>query len=150
MENNKTVDALNDLLQINNDRAEGFQKVEKIVMESYPKLKGNYDHMVTQAAKMRTELTALISEKGGQAEDTTTVAGALHRTWIDLKNSLTGDRDESTLENVAFGENAAIKAYESALESGDLCSESASVVREQLESLRSSYEKFSHLEERAD
>lgn len=150
MENSKTVDALNDLLQINNDRSAGFQKVEKIVMESYPKLKGGYDSMVTQATKMKTELASLIAERGGEANNTTSISGGLHRTWIDLKNSLTGDRDESTLENVAFGENAAIKAYESALESGDLCPESSKVVRDQLQNLKSSYEKFSNLEQQAD
>jgi len=41
MENDKTIAELNDLLQITNDRLQGFQEVEKKVMESHPHLKVN-------------------------------------------------------------------------------------------------------------
>ncbi|KQS91657.1 hypothetical protein ASG21_04105 [Chryseobacterium sp. Leaf394] len=35
--------------------------------------------------------------------------------WIDIINSFGGDNAEPIMENVAFGENAAMVAYESAL-----------------------------------
>ena len=95
--------------------------------------------MVDQSQKMKLELKSLISERNGDADDTTTVAGGLHRTWIDVKNALTGDNAEATLENVAFGENAAVEAYQKALDSGDLCPESSRVVQDQLHSLKASY-----------
>ncbi|MEE6130376.1 PA2169 family four-helix-bundle protein [Chryseobacterium arthrosphaerae] len=148
--NNPTVSTLNDLLQITNDRIEGFNKVEDKVWEKYPNLKSDYNNMVDQSQKMRLELKSLISERNGDADDSTTVAGGLHRTWIDVKNAFSSDNAESTLENVTFGENAAIEAYEKALESGDLCPESSRVVQDQLHSLKASYEKFKNLENRHD
>ena len=148
--NNNTVSTLNDLLQITNDRIEGFAKVEEKVWEKYPSLKSDYTNMVDQSHKMNLELKSLISERNGEADDTSTVAGGFHRTWIDVKNSLTGDNAESTLENVAFGENAAIEAYEKALDSGDLCPESSKVVTDQLHHLKASYQKFKNLEELHD
>ena len=148
--NNPTVSTLNDLLQITNDRIEGFNKVEDKVWEKYPNLKSDYTNMVDQSQKMRLELKSLISERNGDADDSTTVAGGLHRTWIDVKNAFSSDNAESTLENVTFGENAAIEAYEKALDSGDLCSESSRVVQDQLHSLKASYEKFKNLENRHD
>ena len=150
MENSKTVDALNDLLQITNDRLEGFKKVDTKMIESYGDLSKEYDHMVTESTQMRTELSSLVRERGGDPDNSTTVAGGLHRTWIDVKNSLTGNKDEATLENVVFGEHAAINAYEGVLESGDLCPESSKVVQDQLHKLKSSYAKFDNLEKRAD
>lgn len=150
MDNSKTVDALNDLLQISNDRVQGFQNVDKKTIESYSGLSGDYDHMVEQSVGMRAELSSLVRERGGDPDNSTTVAGSLHRTWIDLKNSFSGDRDESTLENVTFGEKAAIEAYEKALESGDLCKESAQVVQDQLQKIKTSYAKFSSLEKTVD
>ncbi|WP_312820328.1 ferritin-like domain-containing protein [Kaistella carnis] len=147
---NPTVSTLNDLLQITNDRIEGFNKVEDKVWEKYPNLKSDYTHMVDQSQNMKLELKRLISERSGDADDSTTVAGALHRTWIDVKNAFSGDNAESTLENVTFGESAAIEAYEKALDSGDLCPESSRVVQDQLHSLKSSYEKFRNLENRHD
>ncbi|HAP95666.1 ferritin-like domain-containing protein [Epilithonimonas hominis] len=148
--NNPTVSTLNDLLQITNDRIEGFNKVEDKVWEKYPNLKSDYNNMVDQSQKMRLELKSLISERNGDADDSTTVAGGLHRTWIDVKNAFSSDNAESTLENVTFGENAAIEAYEKALDSGDLCPESSRVVQDQLHSLKASYEKFKNLENRHD
>lgn len=147
---NPTVSTLNDLLQITNDRIEGFNKVEDKVWEKYPNLKSDYTHMVDQSQNMKLELKRLISERSGDADDSTTVAGELHRTWIDVKNAFSGDNAESTLENVTFGESAAIEAYEKALDSGDLCPESSRVVQDQLHSLKSSYEKFRNLENRHD
>lgn len=150
MENKTTVNALNDLLQITNDRMEGFQKVEKEVMEFHPKLRETFREMSIQSTKMKTELSSLIREKGGDPDNSTTVAGGLHRTWIDVKNAFTSDNDEASLESVAFGENAAVNAYDDALKSGDLCPESTNVVRDQLISLKSSYEKFKNLADLED
>ncbi|KQR94867.1 hypothetical protein ASG01_03095 [Chryseobacterium sp. Leaf180] len=146
MENSKTVSVLNDLLNITNDRIEGFNKVEDKVWENHSNLKSDYDQMVTESQKMKSELIDLITSKGGSPDDTTSTAGALHRTWIDVKNSFSGNKEESTLENVVFGENAAIDAYENALESGDLCPESTLVVQNQLHHLKSAASKFEHLE----
>ncbi len=150
MENDKTINTLNDLLQITNDRLEGFQNVDTKMISSYSGLRKQYDHMVIQSNKMRTELSALIKEKGGEPNDTSTVAGGLHRTWIDVKNSLSFDRDEATLESVLFGENAAIDAFEKALDSGNLCQECSKLVMDQLHELKSSYVKFSSLEKNTD
>ncbi|MCJ7932317.1 MAG: PA2169 family four-helix-bundle protein [Chryseobacterium sp.] len=147
MNNEKTVSVLNDLLNITNDRIDGFSKVEDKLWDTHSSLKGDYDQMVSQSQAMKTDLIRLINERGGNPDNTTSTAGALHRAWIDVKNSLVSDKDESTLENVVFGEKSAIKAYEDALDSGDLCPESTKVVSDQLHQLRSSYQKFENLEE---
>jgi uncharacterized protein (TIGR02284 family) len=72
----------------------------------------------------------------------------LHRTWIDLKNSLSFNREESSLENVLFGEHAAIKAYENALDHEDLCRKSSKVIQDQLQEMKSSYDQFSSIEDK--
>jgi len=150
MDNSKTVSTLNDLLQITNDRIQGFDKVEDKVWDSHGPLKNDYDQMVRESQEMKSDLLSLIQSKGGEPNDTSTVAGALHRTWIDVKNSLTGDNNESTLENVVFGEKAAIDAYQEALESGNLCPESTAKVADQLLKIKSSYRKFENLEKSVD
>ncbi|WP_228423888.1 PA2169 family four-helix-bundle protein [Chryseobacterium carnipullorum] len=146
MDNSKTVSTLNDLLNITNDRIQGFAKVEEKVWDSYSGLKNDYDQMVRESQTMKSDLMGLINERGGNPDDSSTTAGALHRTWIDIKNSFGGDHAESTLENVVFGEKAAIDAYQEALQSGDLCPQSTVVVADQLVKLRASYAKFETLE----
>lgn len=147
MNNERTVSVLNDLLNITNDRIQGFSKVEDKVWDTYTPLKADYDQMVSQSQTMKSELNNLILERGGEPDNTGSTAGAIHRTWIDVKNSFSGDKAESTLENVVYGEEAAINAYQDALDSGDLCPESSRVVNDQLHHLKSSYNKFSNLNE---
>lgn len=148
MNNEQTISVLNDLLQITNDRMEGFEKVEGKVWEMYPDIKDEYDRMISQSKIMRNELINLITEKKGTPQDSPSVTGAVHRTWIDIKNSFTvGNLELSTLENVVFGEKAAIEAYQNALDSGALCEKSTKVVAEQLRSLKDSYHQFKKIEE---
>lgn len=147
MENAKTVSVLNDLLNITNDRIKGFIKVEDKVWDTYPQLKNDYDRMVSESQTMKTELSQLIVERGGVPDESGSAAGSLHRAWIDVKESFSGDSAESTLGNVVFGEQSAIDAYENALESGDLCPGSTRVVQNQLHHLRLSHEKFKILDE---
>jgi len=149
MNNENTVSVLNDLLNITNDRIEGFSKVEDKVWDTHSALKNDYDQMVAQSHLMKNDLIKLISEKGGEADNTTSTAGAFHRAWIDVKNSFSGDKDESTLENVVFGEKAAIDAYQDALDSGDLDPESTRVVSDHLHHLKASTAKFENLEQRS-
>jgi len=76
------------------------------------------------------------------------VAGALHRTWIDIKNSFTlGNKEESTIENVIFGEKAAIEAYQNDIDSGKLTQNSLDIVSEHLKHIKDSYHQFSKMSE---
>ncbi|MDR4892196.1 MULTISPECIES: PA2169 family four-helix-bundle protein [unclassified Chryseobacterium] len=148
MDNQKEISVLNDLLHITNDRMEGFEKVEGKVWEMYPDVKDEYDHMISQSKIMKNELINLITEKQGNPENSTSIAGAIHRTWIDIKNSFTmGNLVESTLGNVVFGEKAAIEAYQNAMDSGDLSEKGIKTVSEQLRKLKDSYQQFKKIEE---
>ncbi|MFS4428339.1 PA2169 family four-helix-bundle protein [Chryseobacterium sp. S90] len=148
MDNRQEISLLNDLLHITNDRIEGFEKVEGKVWEMYPDVKDEYDHMISQSKIMKNELINLITERKGVPEDSPSIAGAIHRTWIDIKNSFTmGNLVESTLENVVFGEKAAIETYENALGYGNLSEKSNKIVAEQLRNLKSSYNQFKKIEE---
>ncbi|GAA5087400.1 PA2169 family four-helix-bundle protein [Chryseobacterium ginsengisoli] len=143
MKNQEEVSVLNDLLHITNDRIQGFSKVEGKIWEKYPDVKDDYDRMITQSKIMKNELIDLIQENGEKASDTSSVAGALHRTWIDIKNSFTiGNTEESTLENVIFGENAAIDAYQNAIDTGNLSENSLDIVSEHLKNIKDSYHQF--------
>ncbi|MNK70023.1 hypothetical protein D3C87_894340 [compost metagenome] len=147
MNNDKTITVLNDLLNITNDRIAGFAKVADKVWENYSQLRPAYDDMVAEGWDMKQDLIDLITAKGGSPDDSKSISGAFHRAWIDVKNTFASDKEESTLENVVFGEKAAIDAYQDALDGGDLCPESTTLVSEQLQKLRASNAKFEILEE---
>lgn len=143
MENEKTISVLNDLLKITNDRLEGYEKVEGKIWEMNHSLQDDYEHMTSRTKMMKNQIIDLITEKGGDASDTTSISGNIHRVWIDIKNSvLIKNLQESTLESVLFGEEAAIQAYQNALDSGELDAMSSEIVSEQLKDIKDYYYHF--------
>lgn len=147
MDNKKTVAVLNDLVHITNDRLEIFQNFDSTVLFTYPGLHEEFNQMLIQTEKMKSELSALILGKGGDIGEPATFAGGLHKAWVDLINSLKGDKAESSLKNVLNAEKSAIKAFEKVLGSEDLDERSKAIMQQQLQNLKVSYEKFSILEE---
>ncbi|WP_345331023.1 PA2169 family four-helix-bundle protein [Mucilaginibacter defluvii] len=118
MENTKaTVEILNDLVQINNDRISGFEKALKDLKEQDADIRYLFTNCIGQSHEFKmelaTEVQALSNPK--DVENTTSVSGTLHRTWLDLKAKFTGHNTHSILEECEFGEDAILKAYNSAL-----------------------------------
>lgn len=63
--------------------------------------------------------------------------GALHRTWIDIKSSLTGGDTEAIINACITGEEAAITKYKMALDNHDLLAHQIAIVSKQLSSIES-------------
>ena len=80
--------------------------------------------------KAAAELEAAISRLGGEPAPSGSVAGALRRAWTDIISSLTGMEENIALEECERGEDAAMRAYEAALEE-DLPLEIERMVRRQ-------------------
>ena len=69
-----------------------------------------------QRADFAREIIALGHEYNEDVNEGGTVAAALHRGWISLKDALTGDDAGSVLGAAVTGENHAVSEYEKALE----------------------------------
>ncbi|MDB5117973.1 MAG: aldehyde dehydrogenase, partial [Mucilaginibacter sp.] len=53
---------------------------------------------------------------GADADNTNSISGTRHRTWLEVKATFTGHSEKSILEDCEFGEDAIKKAYQSALD----------------------------------
>jgi len=95
--NDQTIGILNDLIKINNDRVEGYEKAVKDTV-------GNPD-LVTTFTKYA----------GGEPSESTTVAGKIYRVWMDLRAAVSSSERASALDLSEYGEDAAQKAYKEAL-----------------------------------
>ena len=120
MENHKIVEVLNDLIEINNDRAEGFEKAIRDINAENIDLKAAFEKFASQSRSNITELAGLVGSKGEVPEDGNTVLGALHRAWIDIKATFGGSDRHSILEECERGEDAIKKAYKDALQENEL------------------------------
>ncbi|NNU33022.1 PA2169 family four-helix-bundle protein [Mucilaginibacter sp. S1162] len=115
MENNQaTIETLNDLIQINNDRIKGFENAVKETEDA--ELVSVFNNKILESQQLRATLTEEVQVLGADADAGTSVSGTIHRTWLELKANFTGHSSHSILEDCEFGEDAIKKAYQSALE----------------------------------
>jgi uncharacterized protein (TIGR02284 family) len=113
MENDKTIDVLNTLVVINNDRIEGYQTASENTVET--DLKNMFSKFAKTSQKCRHELISEIEKSGGKAEDGTRVSGKFFRAWMDVKSALTGKDRKAVLNSCEQGEGKAIETYSNAL-----------------------------------
>ncbi|MBE7178688.1 MAG: PA2169 family four-helix-bundle protein, partial [Mucilaginibacter polytrichastri] len=113
--NEKTIEVLNDLAQINNDRIAGFQDALKNLDAEDVDLKAIFSEYSDQSRKFSQELSAAVGALGGDPETSKSASGALHRAWIDVKAVFTDHGRKSILEEAERGEDAIKKAYREAL-----------------------------------
>lgn len=146
MENIKrTIEILNDLIQINNDRIAGY---EKAIKESKPEdedLKILFAAMVSESHDTRNALGKEVQALGGNMEGGTTASGKIYRAWMDVKAVFTGHDRHTVLANCEAGEDAAQKAYKTALEHDFLPAYLREMLIEQQEMLRESHDEIKSL-----
>ncbi|MBP8753609.1 MAG: PA2169 family four-helix-bundle protein [Chitinophagales bacterium] len=142
MTTNKEVsDILNDLILINNDRIEGYEKAIKNLGDGSIDLKATFNQMVDQSRGLKQDLVAEVGKLGGDVADGTTNSGKIYRAWMDVKATFTGDDRQTALNNCEFGEDAAQNAYNEALKDEDLTDHSArKLVSDQKDKLKRSHD----------
>lgn len=146
MENNKeNAEILNDLIQINNDRITGYEKAMKELSAEDSDLKPLFLEMIAQSHKLKANLVQEVQVIGGEAEQGTTTSGKIYRAWMDVKALFTGHDRETVLNNCEFGEDAAQKAYQMALEEDTLTANLRALVSEQKFDLKGSHDEIKSL-----
>ena len=114
--NEKVIGILNDLIEINNDRVVGYQKSIDELKPEDSDLSILFRRYMQESSQYANELRHEVTRLGGEpTKDGTTNSGKIYRVWMDLKAVVTGHDRKTVLANSEFGEDAAQKAYEMAL-----------------------------------
>lgn len=109
------INQLNNLIQINRDRVQGYEKaIEEVGTEK--RVTGIFRQNAIESRDMLTELTDTVNKLGGEPAHEGTTLGKVHRTWMDVKNTLTSGEKESVVENCVFGDRALVNAYAEVLD----------------------------------
>lgn len=138
--NERTIEVLNDLIRINNDRIEGYEKAMENTDEKNVDLRAMFDRMAHESRRYKNELTTQVQRFGGDPASGTTASGKIYRVWMDVKSGFSRSDRKSVLEECEYGEDAAQKAYEKALDTDDLPADIRSLVQEEKSSLRDSHD----------
>ena len=124
------------VIRVLHDSSKGFPDIGEHLKD--PQAKSFFMQEAQTRAEFARELEALLPSDKGDIGGTG--AGAIHRSWGDLKANL-GGGDHTLLETAEQGEDAAKKAYQEAL-SGDLHStELRSILTRQQSHIQQSHDR---------
>ena len=143
MDRDNVISVLNGLIETCRDGQNGFQEAAENV--SRADLKQFFNEASLERARFVGELQGLVRSLGGDPENTGSTAAAIHRTWIDIKGSLTGRDDASILNECERGEDSAKDAYKDALENQGLTSEIRSIVERQYQQVQQVHDQVKQL-----
>jgi uncharacterized protein (TIGR02284 family) len=142
METEKSIDALNELITINNDRIEGYQTAYEETEEQ--DLKTLFTDFIRNSQKCKTELEDTVNRLGGEVAEGTKTTGKFFRVWMDVKAAITGKDRKAILDSCEFGEDAAVDTYQHVLEDHNeqLTPEQLNLVRAQYSLIKGDHDKI--------
>ncbi len=130
--------AIRHLIAVLKDGERGFidigEHIQNTEQRSYfmeeARVRGGYATELERAVNRTTD---------GSLDESGTVAGALHRTWGDVKARL-GGGDKTLLETAELGEQVAEKAYKAALDDQAVSDTIRALIAQQYEHVQRSHE----------
>ena len=142
VDNDAVISTLNGLIETCKDGQLGFQQSSEGVERS--DLKSFFSECSLQRSQFAGELQTLVQTLGGDPENSGSVAGSLHRGWINIKAAVTGKDEGAILNECERGEDVAKNAYKEALE-GFLPDYMREVVQKQYQGVSAAHDRVKAL-----
>jgi uncharacterized protein (TIGR02284 family) len=105
---------LNHLIETNKDAERGFRHVATHVTD--PTMKTLFLDIASQRAKFAADLLPFAQRLGGADAHEGSAAGALHRTWIDLRSAIFRNDTTAIVHEAERGESFSRDVYQDALD----------------------------------
>ncbi len=138
MNQDDPISVIEKLIETNRDGEKGYKDAADHIKR--PDLKAFFTEQSAERGRFARELEAELARLGKTGKkESGSVAGAMHRAWIDTKANL-GGGDHTILESVEQGEDSAKETYEKAL-NASLPPGVQMIVRRQAESIRGAHDK---------
>lgn len=143
---NATIHTLNDLIESLKDGQHGFETAAKDVKA--PDLAQVFQGYARQRGEFAAKLQAHVVGLGANVEKSGSIAGSMHRGWINLKAALSTNEPQSVLEEAERGEDAAVAAYRKALETRDLDPAARELITSQAAAVKKAHDHVRDLRDR--
>lgn len=146
MNNNEVISILNDLIETCKDGQEGFKTAAENIRNS--EFRRLFNIFSQQRAQFVAELQAEVHRLGGDPERGGSVAGSIHRGWINVKSMVTRTDEAGIIAECQRGEEAAVNSYQEALKA-DLPLDVQYVVKRQYMDIKDAYDRIRILQRAA-
>jgi uncharacterized protein (TIGR02284 family) len=142
-------DTMNRLIEVCHDSESLFATASNAVAGEEPLLKAELMQYSFQRGDFALDLEHELASVGEEPVHRGTIAGAVHRGWLNLKHVVSGDERFSILNECLRSENASLEAYQAAL-SADLPSPLPNIVRTQYAAIERVRDRIQALRDAAE
>ncbi len=134
-----------DLIQTLEDGKNGFaEAADKLAESDRPDLAASFRTLSTQRAGFSAELEQMAAAYGDDIDESGSVAAAVHRGWMTLKDALSGSDPKGVLDASEQGEDHAVKEYQKALDE-DISADLRTVVARQFADIKAAHDQVRDL-----
>jgi uncharacterized protein (TIGR02284 family) len=142
----KSVDWLQDLIQINLDSRDGFKEAAENLKENHSSLEVMFRQIANERSAQANELQSVVASNATKPEKSGSVAAAAHRAWMDLRSAL-GGGEHAILSEAERGEDHIKEKYEKAIHDLGSCS-CVPMLRRQYAAVQASHDMVRNLRDR--
>ncbi|ALW88389.1 PA2169 family four-helix-bundle protein [Deinococcus actinosclerus] len=140
MSNENVLDKLQYLLGTLRDGQKGFADAAEHATD--PSLKSLFSERSAQRAQLASEVEAHIGRLGDKPREGGSVGAALHRTWLNVRDALTGRDDTAVVAEAERGEDVAVENYQDVLKAEGLPADVRSFVEGQYAKVKASHDQI--------
>ncbi len=109
-------EVIRNLIKTLEDGKAGFTRAaERLAEDGRPDMGRLFTDFADERATFAQDLRSLAAGYGDEAPDSGTMAGALHRGWMSVKDALSGSDPAAVLDAAEQGEDHAVSEYKDAL-----------------------------------
>ena len=139
-----TISTLNNLIETLKDGQAGFRAAAEDITDS--RLKKLFSEYSLQRSRFAGELQSLVQSLGeSDPANSGSVAGAVHRGWINLKAALMSKDEHAVLAECERGEDVAVAAYRKVLDDPDLPGNVRATVEKQFAEVKTTHDHVRNL-----
>ena len=141
----KSIEMLNDLIGINNDRIVGYETAMKETQDV--DLNALFQQFIQTSKKCREELSAEVEKLGGTPTGSTDAASKFFRAWMDVKAVLAGHHSRTILNWCESGEDMAVDTYGNIMKSKaqDISAGQQNMVNAQFELIKADHARIKNM-----
>lgn len=143
----KSVLALNSLIRTGRDAEQGYLMAADGVAE--PELVQLFADYALQRARFVAELQERVKALRADPENIGSVAGDMHEVWMGLRSAIEANEAHGILAECERGEDAAVKAYRTALGERDIDKQSRDMIQRQYEFVQAAHDRVKQLRDSA-
>jgi len=138
------ISTVNSLIETLKDGQRGFKEAAEAVKD--PQLKTLFNEYSLQRSRFAGELQSEAIGLGeSKPEDSSSVTGAMHRAWMNLKSAVTSGDDHAILAECERGEDSAVKEYRDAIGIEELSSPIRQIVSRQYTEVQNAHDRIKQL-----